>query len=146
VFGPRGSWNNGKEKAPAALCRKVALADDNDTIEIWGPGNQTRTFLYIDECIEGIQRIMQSDYNKPVNLGSERMISINELVQLISSLTNKKVNIKNIDGPRGVMGRKSDNTLISEKINWRPKEDLETGLLKTYQWINEQIMLGRNDE
>lgn len=145
VFGPRGSWNNGKEKAPAALCRKVALADDNDTIEIWGPGNQTRTFLYIDECVEGIQRIMNSDYNKPVNLGSERMISINELVQLIASLTNKKVNIKNIDGPLGVMGRKSDNTLISEKINWKPNEDLETGLLKTYQWINEQLMLGKED-
>jgi nucleoside-diphosphate-sugar epimerase len=146
VFGPKGSWNNGKEKAPAALCRKVALADDNGEVEIWGPGNQTRSFLYIDECIEGIQRIMNSDYNKPVNLGSERMISINELVQLIASLTNKKVNIKNIDGPMGVMGRKSDNTLINSVTNWKPNEDLETGLLKTYQWINEQIMLGKNDE
>jgi nucleoside-diphosphate-sugar epimerase len=145
VFGPRGSWNNGKEKAPAALCRKVALADDNDTIEIWGPGNQTRTFLYIDECIDGIQRIMNSEYNQPVNLGSERMISINELATLIASLTNKKVNIKNIDGPMGVMGRKSDNTLINSVTNWKPNEDLETGLLKTYHWINEQIMLGKDD-
>ena len=145
IFGPSGSWNNGKEKAPAALCRKVALADDNDTIEIWGPGNQTRTFLYIDECIDGIQRIMNSEYNQPVNLGSERMISINELATLIASLTNKKVNIKNIDGPLGVMGRKSDNTLINSVTNWKPNEDLETGLLKTYHWINEQIMLGKDD-
>jgi nucleoside-diphosphate-sugar epimerase len=146
VFGPSGSWNNGKEKAPAALCRKVALADDNDTIEIWGPGIQTRSFLYIDECIDGIQRIMSSDYNKPVNLGSERLISINELATLIASLTNKKVNIKNIDGPMGVMGRRSDNRLIEEITGWKPKEDLETGLVKTYQWICKQIAEGRSDE
>jgi nucleoside-diphosphate-sugar epimerase len=145
VFGPYGSWNNGKEKAPAALCRKVALADDNGEVEIWGPGNQTRSFLYIDECIEGIHRIMISDYDKPVNLGSERMISINELVLLIANLTNKKVTIKNIDGPIGVMGRRSDNDLIKNVTNWKPDEDLETGLLKTYHWINEQIMLGKDD-
>ncbi len=145
VFGPRGSWNNGKEKAPAALCRKVALAEDNDTIEIWGPGNQTRSFLYIDECIDGIHRIMENDYDKPLNLGSERMISINDLVLLIAKLTNKNVNIKNIDGPMGVMGRRSDNNLIQEVIGWKPDEDLESGLLKTYHWINEQIMLGKDD-
>ena len=146
IFGPRGSWNNGKEKAPAALCRKVAMADDGDEIEIWGPGNQTRTFLYIDECIDGIHRIMEGDYDKPLNLGSERMISINDLAKLIASLTNKNVNIKNIPGPMGVMGRRSDNTLINEKIGWKPDEDLESGLVKTYTWINEQIMLGKEDK
>lgn len=146
VFGPNGSWNNGKEKAPAALCRKVAMADDNGEVEIWGPGNQTRSFLYIDECIEGIHRIMNSDYNKPVNLGSERMISINDLVLLIANLTNKSITVKNIDGPMGVMGRRSDNRLIEQVTGWKPHEDLETGLLRTYHWINEQIMLGRTDE
>jgi nucleoside-diphosphate-sugar epimerase len=145
VFGPNGSWNNGKEKAPAALFRKVALADDNGEVEIWGPGNQTRSFLYIDECIDGIHRIMNSDYDKPVNLGSERMISINDLVLLIANLTNKKVNINNIDGPMGVMGRRSDNKLIEQVTGWKPIEDLENGLLKTYRWINEQIMLGKSD-
>lgn len=145
VFGPNGSWNNGKEKAPAALCRKVALADDSGEVEIWGPGNQTRSFLYIDECIDGIHRIMNSNYDKPINLGSERMISINNLVLLIASLTNKKVTIKNIDGPMGVMGRRSDNRLIEQITDWKPLEDLETGLIKTYRWINEQIMLGKSD-
>ena len=145
VFGPNGSWNNGKEKAPAALCRKVALADDNGEVEIWGPGNQTRSFLYIDECIDGIHRIMNSNYDKPINLGSERMISINDLVLLIASLTNKKVNINNIDGPVGVMGRRSDNKLIEQVTDWKPLEDLETGLIKTYHWINEQIMIGKSD-
>ena len=146
VFGPRGSWNNGKEKSPAALCRKVAMAEDNDIIEVWGPGTQTRSFLYIDECIEGIHRIMNSDITVPVNLGSERMISINDLVKLIASLTNKKININNVPGPLGVMGRRSDNTLIRQLVGWSPDEDLETGLIKTYNWINEQIMLGQNDE
>lgn len=146
VFGPRGSWNNGKEKSPAALCRKVAMADDNGEIEVWGPGTQTRSFLYVDECIEGILRIMESDITVPVNLGSERMISINDLVKLIASLTNKKVTIKNIPGPLGVMGRRSDNTLIRELVGWSPDEDLETGLAKTYTWINEQLMLGKEDQ
>lgn len=145
VFGPLGSWNNGKEKSPAALCRKVALAEDNGVIEVWGPGTQTRSFLYIDECIEGIHRIMNSDINVPVNLGSERMISINDLVLLIASLTNKNVTINNISGPVGVMGRRSDNKLIRELLNWSPDEDLESGLIKTYHWINEQIMSGKDD-
>lgn len=145
VFGPKGSWNNGKEKSPAALCRKVALAEDGDEIEIWGPGTQTRSFLYIDECIEGIHTIMEGNVSRPLNLGSERMISINDLALLIASLTNKKINIKNVDGPMGVMGRRSDNTLIRELLNWAPKEDLENGLIETYRWINEQIMLGKSD-
>ena len=136
VFGPRGSWNNGKEKAPAALCRKVL--ESNGEVEVWGPGTQTRSFLYVDECVEGIQRIMESDYNQPLNLGSTRMISINDLVLLIAKLAGKSVTLKNIPGPIGVMGRNSDNTLILEKLGWAPKDDLESGLLKTYNWIREQ--------
>jgi nucleoside-diphosphate-sugar epimerase len=145
IFGPRGSWDNGKEKAPAALCRKVALCKEGGTIDVWGPGNQTRSFLFIDECIEGIQRIMASDYTKPVNLGSTRMISINNLVWLIAKLNGKNISIRNIDGPRGVMGRNSDNKLIKEVIGWAPNEDLESGLIKTYKWIDEQIQLGLKD-
>jgi nucleoside-diphosphate-sugar epimerase len=139
IFGPKGSWNNGKEKAPAALCRKVAMAEDNGTIEVWGPGIQTRSFLYIDECIEGIHRIMEGDYQQPLNLGSTLMISINDLVKLIAKISGKTIHIKNVDGPMGVMGRNSDNKLIKEKINWAPGEDLEGGLIKTYAWIQEQI-------
>ena len=139
IFGPLGSWNNGKEKAPAALCRKVALCKDNDVVEIWGPGNQTRSFLYIDECIEGIHRIMASDCEFPLNLGSERMISINNLAFLIAKLNNKNVSISNIDGPMGVRGRNSHNKLIRETLEWAPGEDLEAGLIKTYNWIQTQL-------
>lgn len=145
IFGPRGSWNNGKEKAPAALCRKVALCENDGTVEIWGPGNQTRSFLFIDECVEGMQRIMNSNCTVPVNLGSTRMISINQLVFLIAKLNNKRVSIRNVDGPMGVRGRNSDNRLIKEMINWVPNEDLEAGLVKTYNWISEQIAKGEKD-
>lgn len=145
IFGPRGSWNNGKEKAPAALCRKVALCENDGTVEIWGPGNQTRSFLFIDECVEGMQRIMNSNCTVPVNLGSTRMISINQLVFLIAKLNNKSVSIQNVDGPMGVRGRNSDNRLIKEMINWVPNEDLEAGLVKTYNWISEQIAKGEKD-
>lgn len=145
IFGPKGSWNNGKEKAPAALCRKVAMCEYGGTIDVWGPGTQTRSFLYIDECIEGIQRIMQSDCEVPLNLGSQRMISINDLVMLIASFNTKKVSIRNIEGPMGVMGRNSHNKLIIESINWAPIENLEYGLLETYNWINQQIKLGKKD-
>lgn len=137
VFGPRGSWNNGKEKAPAALCRKVA--ESSGEVEVYGPGTQTRSFLYIDECVEGIYRIMNSEYNQPLNLGSTRMISINDLVLLIARLANKQVTLKNIPGPVGVMGRNSDNRLLKEKLNWVPNDDLETGIFKTYSWIKQQI-------
>jgi nucleoside-diphosphate-sugar epimerase len=139
VFGPGGSWNNGKEKAPAALCRKVAMCEEGGTIEVWGPGNQTRSFLYIDECLEGIHKIVESDIDFPINLGSERMISINNLVFLIAKLVNKSVSINNISGPLGVMGRNSDNTLIKTKLNWAPADNLEQGLIETYKWINERI-------
>jgi GDP-D-mannose 3',5'-epimerase len=145
IFGSRGSWNNGKEKAPAALCRKVAMCEDNGTIDVWGPGTQTRSFLFIDECIQGMLRIMNSDCDQPLNLGSTRMISINQLVFLIAKLVGKSVSIRNVDGPRGVMGRNSDNKLIKETIGWAPDEDLESGLIKTYNWIQEQIKLNKRD-
>lgn len=138
VFGPLGSWNNGKEKAPAALCRKVAESTDG-VIDVWGPGVQTRSFLYIDDCLEGIHRIMDSDYDQPLNLGSERMISINDLVMLIAKLHKKEVTINNIDGPLGVMGRNSDNKLIKETIGWAPKDSLEYGLTQTYKWISDEL-------
>lgn len=137
IFGPLGSWNNGKEKSPAALCRKVAMS--NGEIEVWGPGTQTRSFLFIEECIEGIHKIMDSDYEFPLNLGSERIISINDLAKLIASRAGKEITIKNVDGPLGVMGRTSHNKLIEETIGWRPDENLEYGIDKTYAWINEQI-------
>ena len=146
VFGPYGSWNNGKEKAPAALCRKIATVEPGGTIEIWGPGTQTRSFLFIDECLDGMQRLMKSEFTGPVNLGSERMISINDLVYLIANLVNKSVNIKNVPGPMGVMGRNSDNRLIREKLNWAPTEDLEQGIQKTYNWIIKQINSGKTDD
>jgi len=135
VFGPLGAWNNGKEKSPAALCRKVAQAEETQPIEVWGPGTQTRSFLFIDECVEGIHKIMASEYSQPLNLGSERMISINNLVWLISKIANKSVSIKNIPGPQGVMGRNSHNKLIKEVIGWAPPDNLEHGIEITYKWI-----------
>lgn len=139
IFGPLGSFNNGKEKAPAALCRKIALAKNNEIIDVWGPGTQTRSFLYIDECIKGIHKIMESNYKLPINLGSSRMISINDLAALIAKIANKKIQIKNISGPIGVMGRNSDNTVIQNELNWSPNEDLEYGLTQTYKWILSKV-------
>jgi GDP-D-mannose 3', 5'-epimerase len=138
IFGPLGSWNNGKEKSPAALCRKVAETTDGQ-IEVWGPGIQTRSYLYIEECVKGIQRIMESDLDQPVNLGSERMISLNNLALLIAEIAGKKITINNIPGPVGVMGRSSHNQLIEHALNWRPDENLEYGLEKTYEWIYNQV-------
>lgn len=138
VFGPLGTWNNGKEKAPAALCRKVATAKNN-VVDIWGPGTQTRSFLYIDECIEGIHKIMASNYSKPLNLGSDRKISINDLAFLIAGLVGKNIQLNHIDGPVGVMGRNSDNKLIKEIISWAPQNNLEYGLKQTYDWIVTQL-------
>ena len=137
IFGPLGSWKDGKEKAPAALCRKVASSTGE--VEVWGPGVQTRSFLFIEECIEGIHRIMESDCNFPLNLGSERMISINDLALLVAQIANKDITIKNIPGPMGVMGRNSHNKLIKETIGWAPGDKLEYGLEKTYAWISEQL-------
>lgn len=137
VFGPLGSWNNGREKAPAALCRKVAQSTGK--VEIWGSGLQTRSFLYINDCIEGIHRIQQSDYKYPLNLGSERMISINDLCYLIATIAGKQITIQNIEGPEGVMGRTSHNQLIRDVIGWSPKDNLEQGLTTTYSWIKNMI-------
>lgn len=138
VFGPESSWTGGKEKSPAAICRKIAETETGE-IEVWGPGTQTRSYLYIDECIVGIKKIVDGEYNYPLNLGSERMISINELALLVGRLTNKNIRIKNVDGPIGVAGRTSHNKLIKEQLNWLPPDNLEDGLLKTYKWILEQI-------
>jgi GDP-D-mannose 3',5'-epimerase len=141
VFGPLGAWNNGREKAPAALCRKVAQAQRSGDreVEIWGPGTQTRSFLYIDECIQGIHRIQAADYDQPLNLGSERMISINNLAWLISDIAKVDITIRNVPGPQGVMGRNSHNNLIKQTIDWAPEDNLEYGLQQTYQWIQRQL-------
>lgn len=138
IFGLAGTWNNGREKAPAALCRKVAEAPDGGEIEIWGDGNQTRSFLYIDECLDGSLRLMRSDWTGPVNIGSEEMVTINQLARTIMEVAGKKITIKNIPGPLGVRGRNSDNRLIHEKLQWKPSRSLVEGLQKTYPWIEEQ--------
>jgi nucleoside-diphosphate-sugar epimerase len=137
VFGPEGTWQGGREKAPAALCRKVA--ESQGQIEVWGPGIQTRSFMYIDDCIEGIHRLMASNYSQPINIGSDRMVTVNDLVQLISRIAGKPVDIVNIPGPVGVMGRTSDNTLIKQVLDWVPPDSLEAGLEKTYRWIQSQL-------
>ncbi len=140
IFGPYGSWNNGKEKAPAALCRKVAAVENGGTIEVWGDGEQTRSFLYIDECIEAMLRLMASDFIGPVNIGSEEMVSINQFVHMISEIAGKKINIKHISGPTGVRGRNSDNRLYEEKIGWKVSQPLNVGLTNTYNWIHEMVI------
>ena len=137
IFGPYGSWNGGREKAPAAICRKVLTS--NDSIEIFGSGKQTRSFLYIDECIEGVIRLMESDFIGPVNIGSDEMVTINELVDLVSSIENKELKKKHIEGPLGVAGRNSDNNLIYEKLRWEPTMKLIDGLKKTYEWIKYEL-------
>lgn len=141
VFGPEGTWTGGREKAPAALCRKVAEAEDGGDIKVWGKGDQTRSFLYIDECLEGIRRLMESDVREPLNIGSEEMITINDMAELIMKIAGKKLRIKNVPGPEGVRGRTSDNTFIKEKLGWSPSGKLEDGLRQTYAWIAEQVRL-----
>jgi nucleoside-diphosphate-sugar epimerase len=137
IFGPEGTWQGGKEKAPAAICRKVALS--NGEIEIWGDGKQTRSFLFIDECIEAVRRLMESDFMGPVNIGSEEMVTINKLVEITSQVAGKKITVTHIDGPTGVRGRNSDNTLIREKLGWDYEQTLLEGISKTYEWIVSQI-------
>jgi GDP-D-mannose 3', 5'-epimerase len=139
IFGPQGTWNGGKEKAPAAICRKVASVKDGGEIEIWGDGNQTRSFLYITECIEAVRRLMDSDFSGPVNIGSEEMVTINKLAAIAAEAAGKKITIKHIPGPLGVRGRNSDNRLIKEKLNWAPSQPLKDGIIKTYAWIEEQL-------
>ena len=141
IFGPEGSWNDGREKAPAAIGRKVAVAKLKglDYIEIWGDGKQTRSFLYIDECIEGTLRLMRSDWTGPVNIGSEEMVTINRLAEIIMDIAGVKLDIKYVPGPQGVRGRNSDNRLIREKLSWAPSMPLKEGLKITYAWIEEQV-------
>ena len=139
IFGPLGTWTGGKEKAPAAICRKVAMAKDGDAIEIWGDGQQTRSFLFIDECVEAVMRLMDSECCQPVNIGSEEMVTINQLVDIATEVSGKTIQKKHIDGPLGVRGRNSDNQLILEKLGWKPDYPLEKGIEKTYSWISQQI-------
>jgi nucleoside-diphosphate-sugar epimerase len=139
IFGPEGTWAGGKEKAPAALCRKIAEAPEGGEIEIWGDGLQTRSFLYIDECLEGVRRLMESSFTGPVNIGSEEMVTINRLAELIMEIAGKQLRIRHIPGPLGVRGRNSDNHLIAEKLNWKPSRSLREGLEKTYDWIAVQV-------
>ena len=140
IFGPYGTWDGGREKAPAAICRKVAEAEDGGSIEIWGDGLQTRSFCYIDDCVEGIYRLMSSDYQQPLNLGTERMVTINELAEIIIELSGKPgLSLRHVDGPQGVRGRNSDNSRLREVLDWEPTTRLEDGLDSTYRWIEKQV-------
>ena len=139
IFGPYGTWDGGKEKAPAAVCRKVAVASDGGEIEIWGDGEQTRTFLYIDECLNGICHLMNSDVRVPVNLGSDELISINDLAKMAMEIASKKLSIKHIEGPLGVRGRRSNNDYIEHVLKWKPETKLIDGMRITYQWIEERV-------
>jgi nucleoside-diphosphate-sugar epimerase len=139
IFGPEGTWTGGKEKAPAALCRKVAQAENNTSIDVWGDGQQTRSFLYIDECIEATRRLMTSDFTGPVNIGSEEMIRINDLAKMVIDISKKNLTVNNIPGPVGVRGRNSDNKLYHKMMNWQPTQSLQIGIQKTYEWISTQV-------
>jgi nucleoside-diphosphate-sugar epimerase len=141
IFGPLGTWDGGREKAPAAMCRKIAFAKvtEEKSIDIWGDGEQTRSFCYIDDCVEGIHRLMQSAFNEPLNLGQDRMVTINQLADMISEIAGIKIEKKHIAGPQGVRGRNSDNSLLREVLGWEPSISLEDGLKVTYQWIEQQV-------
>ncbi|MEA1649034.1 NAD-dependent epimerase/dehydratase family protein [Nitrospirillum sp. BR 11164] len=145
IFGELGSWNDGREKAPAAMCRKVAQSTDGDTIDVWGDGRQTRSFLHVSECLEGTIRLMRSDFTGPVNIGSEEMVTIDNLIDRVAAIAGKHINKNHIPGPTGVRGRNSDNRLIKEKLGWAPSTTLNDGLIKTYTWINAQVEKGRKD-
>jgi len=142
IFGPEGTWCGGREKSPAAICRKVAEAVDSGSIEVWGDGEQTRSFLYIDECIEGSIRLMRSSWTGPFNVGSDEMITINQLANMVIEIADKNLELCHVEGPIGVMGRNSDNQLILEKLQWKPSLPLKEGMKKTYEWINEQVQNG----
>jgi nucleoside-diphosphate-sugar epimerase len=142
MYGPLGTYDGGREKAPAAICRKVALAPDGGTIEIWGDGEQTRTYCYIDDCVEGVHRLMRSDHHEPINLGSDRLISINELARMVARLAGKRLALRPVDGPQGVRGRGSDNTRLRRVLGWEPRIPLEEGLRRTYAWIAREIDRG----
>jgi nucleoside-diphosphate-sugar epimerase len=140
IFGPEGTWQGGREKAPAAICRKVAETPDGGEMEIWGDGLQTRSFLYIDECIEGVRLLMESDFQGPVNIGSQEMVTINGLAEMAMAIAEKKLRVKHIPGPLGVRGRNSDNRLIAERLHWAPSWPLRKGLAETYRWVEEQVL------
>jgi GDP-D-mannose 3',5'-epimerase len=140
VYGPYGTYDGGREKVPAALCRKVALAQPGGSIEVWGDGEQTRSFCYVDDCVEGIHRIMRSDHRSPLNLGTDRMVTINELARLIIGISGKPgIELVHVEGPQGVRGRNSDNTRLREVTGWEPRISLEEGLVPTYEWIAQQV-------
>jgi len=139
IFGPEGTWTGGREKAPAAICRKVAMARSGDEIEVWGDGEQTRSFLYIDECVEGTVRLLRSNFAGPVNIGSEEMVTINQLVDLVADIAGKRIIKKHTCGPQGVRGRNSDNNLLKEKLHWEPAQSLRAGLKSTYRWVEQQV-------
>jgi GDP-D-mannose 3',5'-epimerase len=141
IFGPLGTWEGGREKAPAAMCRKIAIAKltKNNEIEIWGDGKQTRSFCYIDDCVIGIYKLMHSDYLYPLNLGQDRMVTINELADIVANVADVKVSKKHVDGPQGVRGRNSDNSRLREVLRWEPEVSLEEGLARTYRWIETQV-------
>jgi GDP-D-mannose 3', 5'-epimerase len=140
IYGPYGTFEGGREKSPAALCRKVAMAEDGGSIEVWGDGEQTRSFCYIDDCVDGLQRLMNSDFTQPLNLGTEEMVSINELARIIMRIADKNLTIEHVEGPEGVRGRNSDNTKLREVLDWEPPTDLEQGLAETYRWIEKQLI------
>lgn len=139
IFGPEGTWQGGREKAPAALCRKVAEQEEGDTIEMWGDGEQTRSFLYIDECVEAVRRLMNSSFRGPVNIGSEEMVTINQMAEIIMQIAGKKLGVQHRPGPTGVRGRNSDNRVIRAELGWEPSMSLREGLTKTYSWIESQV-------
>jgi len=140
IYGPEGTYDRGREKSPAAICRKVALAKDGDDIQIWGDGKQTRSYCYIDDCIEGVYKLMQSDYRKPLNIGSDRLVTIDQLVDIVSKIDNKKLKkVYQLDKPQGVRGRNADLTELKRVLNWEPEISLEDGMEKTYKWINQEI-------
>jgi nucleoside-diphosphate-sugar epimerase len=143
IFGPKGTWRGGKEKAPAALSRKVAESSQDGEIEIWGDGKQTRSFLYIDECVEAVRRLMESEFSGPVNIGSQEMIAINDLALMIGKIAGKNIKIRNIEGPLGVRGRNSDNRLIAQKLGWAPSRPLAEGIATTYRWIEDQVQAAK---
>ena len=139
VYGPNGTYDGGREKAPAAIARKVAQAVDGGEVEIWGDGEQTRSFCYIDDCVEGIYRLMMSDYQEPLNLGRDRMVTINQLAEMVIDISGKNLSLKHVSGPQGVRGRNSDNTRLREVLGWEPTTPLEVGLVPTYQWIQKMV-------
>lgn len=148
IFGPLGTWAGGREKAPAAMCRKIAMAKQvgNPEVEIWGDGEQTRSFCYIDDCITGLHKLMRSDYSEPLNLGQDRMVTINQLADIVANIAGVEIVKKHVEGPQGVRGRNSDNTRLRQVLGWEPEISLEDGLAKTYQWIETKVKEKHNVE